>query len=158
MRRTPTRSKIIQGTFRKDRSNFDEPQPEPPQELEAPKWLDQYGRECWDGHVPELVKTGVLTSVDMFLFAAVCERWSTYRRAVDETKTNLTHQTKSNGECSKPEISIAKAMFDQFRQGLAEFGCSPSSRGKVKAVPPKDDNPFEKYRKRKSKGVARFLG
>jgi P27 family predicted phage terminase small subunit len=160
MRRTPTASKILRGTFRKDRVNLDEPQPEPPNELEAPAWLDDYGRECWDAHVPQLVKISVLTSLDMFLFAAICERWSVYRRATDKLKPEFTHQTESNGECAKPQVAIAKTAFDSFRQGLAEFGCSPASRSKVKAVSPNDDDPFEKYRSSKMppKGAGRFLG
>jgi P27 family predicted phage terminase small subunit len=159
MRRTPTASKILSGTFRRDRVNLDEPPPEPPKDLAAPAWLDDYGRECWDAHVPQLVKISVLTSLDMFLFAAICERWSVYRRAIDELKTDFTHQTESNGECAKPQIAIAKTAFDSFRQGLAEFGCSPVSRSKVKTAPPNDDDPFEKYRNSKlqPKGARRFL-
>lgn len=158
MRRTPTATKLLQGTFRKDRQNRDEPKPEPPEELAAPAWLDEYGAECWNKYVPRLVKTGILTSLDMFLFAGVCERWSTYRRAVEETKGGLTHLTEANGECSKPQIAIAKAAFDQFRQGMAEFGCSPASRGKVKAVPPSDDDdPAARYFNDRH-SVRRFLG
>ena len=157
MRRIPTATKLLQGTLRKDRLNPDEPKPEPPEDLKARGWLDQYGRECWDKYVPRLVRTGILTSLDMLLFAGVCERWSTYRRAIDNTKDSLTHSTESNVECSKPQIAIAKAAFDQFRQGMAEFGCSPASRGKVKAIPPSAEDPFEKYRNKKSKSVRSFL-
>jgi P27 family predicted phage terminase small subunit len=154
--RKPTPAKILSGTFRKDRENPDEPKPEPPEELKAPEWLDEYGRECWDKYVPRLVKTGILTSIDMLLFAGLCERWSTYRRAIDDTKINLTHSTESNGECAKPQVAIAKLAFDQFCRGMAEFGCSPASRGKVKAVPPTDDDPVEKFFNRGSK-IRRFL-
>ena len=31
-------------------------------------------RECWNKHVPRLVKTGILTYPDTFLFTGVCER------------------------------------------------------------------------------------
>jgi P27 family predicted phage terminase small subunit len=156
MRRTPTATKVLRGTFRKDRENPAEPKPEPPEDLKAPEWLDRYGRECWNKYVPRLVKTGILTSLDMLLFAGVCERWSTYRRAIDETKKNLTHSTESNGECAKPQVAIAKAAFDQFCRGMAEFGCSPASRGKVKAVLPRDDDPAAKYFDRGAK-IRSFL-
>ena len=155
--RKPTAAKLIQGTFRKDRANPDEPKPEVPKELEAPAWLDEYGRECWAAHVPVLLKLGVLSCVDVFYFGAICERWSTYRRALDDLKDNLTHETEANGECAKPQVAIAKAAFDSFRQGLEQFGCSPATRGKVKAVPQTDDDPFEKYRNKKSKSVRSFL-
>ena len=156
MRRTPTATKILRGTFRKDR-NPNEPQPEPPEDLKAPEWLDDYAQECWNKYVPRLVAIGILTSLDVLLFSGVCERWSLYRRAIDDTKTSLTHLTESNDECSKPQGAIAKAAFDQFRQGMAEFGCSPASRGKVKAVKRVEDDPFERFRHHEPKGLSRFL-
>ena len=72
-------------------------------------------------------------------------------------KESLIHETEANGRCAKPELATAKAAFDQFCRGMMEFGCLPASRGKVKAVPPSADDPFEKYRTRKSKGLSRFL-
>jgi P27 family predicted phage terminase small subunit len=156
--RTPTPAKILHGTFRRDRANRNEPQPEAPKELKAHEWLDNYGRDCWGAHVPELVRLGVLTSLDVLLFAGVCERWSTYRRAVDDSKKTLTHRTKANGTCSKPQVAIAKAAFDSFRQGLEQFGCSPATRAKVSATPPADDDPFAAFRAKKPQfGARRFL-
>ena len=153
--RKPTPAKILHGTFRKDRANPNEPQPEAPKELEAPEWLDEYGRECWKAHIPQLARTGIPTSLDMFLFAGVCERWSTYRRAVEDLKGSLVHDTEANGQCSKPQVAIAKAAFDSFRQGLEQFGCSPASRGKVSASR-NDDDPVAGYMKQKP-SVRRFL-
>src|SRR5688572_3305386 len=153
--RKPTPAKILQGTFRKDRENPDEPKPDLVKNLNAPTWLDQYGRECWDHYVPKLIKTGILTSIDVFLFAAVCERWSTFRRAADELQKGLTHYSESNGNCAKPEAAIAKVAYADFKQGLEQFGCSPASRGKVKAVLPEKDDPVANYRDRR--GASRFL-
>lgn len=156
--RKPTPTKILHGTFRKDRHKAQEPQPEAPQTVDPPAWLDDYGRECWQAHVPQLLSLGVLSSIDVFYFAAVCERWSVYRKAVDDLKNGLTQVTEANGECSKPTVSIAKDAFNSFGAGLAEFGCSPATRSKVSAVKPRADDPFAQYRARKSKtGVARFL-
>src|SRR6185503_2614702 len=118
----PAVIKRLQGTFRKDRQNPDQPKPDPLKIAPAPEWLDQYGRECWEAHVPHLLNNRLLTSLGIYMFAAVCERWSTYRRAVDDLKNGLTHMTDSNGLCSRPEVAIAKQAFNDFRQGLQEFG------------------------------------
>ena len=157
--RKPTAAKMLHGTFSKDRANPNEPQPDAPEKLEAPAWLNEYGRECWDAHVPTLAKLRLLTSLDLFLFSAVCERWSIYRRAVDDLKDGLTHTTEANGECGKPQVSIAKAAFESFRQGLEQFGCSPASRGKVTATRPPDDDPVAKYffDEKSKTGAAKFL-
>jgi len=132
--------KRLQGTFRKDRENPDQPKPDPLKIAPAPEWLDQYGRECWEAHVPHLLNNRLLTSLGIYMFAAVCERWSTYRRAVDDLKTGLTHMTDSNGLCSRPEVAIAKQAFNDFRQGLQEFGCTPATCGKVTAAKLDDDD------------------
>jgi P27 family predicted phage terminase small subunit len=138
--------KRLQGTFRKDRQNPNEPKLEPLEVAPAPEWLDEYGRQCWEAHVPQLLNNRLLTSLGLFLFAAVCERWSTYRRATDELKTTLTHQTDSNGTCSKPQVAIAKQAFADFRQGLQEFGCTPATCGKVTAAKIEyDDDPAAEF-------------
>lgn len=158
-RRKPTQAKILHGTFRQDRANLNEPRPEPLKDLEPPAWLDGYAQECWKAHVPWLLKLGVITSIDVSLFAAVCERWSTYRRACDDLKDGLTHTTTANGECAKPQVAIAKAAFDSFKSGLQEFGCSPATRGKVSAARPPDDDPVAAYffEGKPKTGAARFL-
>lgn len=92
--RTPTPAKILHGTFRRDRANPNEQQPEAPMELKAPEWLDNYGGDCWDAHVPQLVKISVLTSLDMLLFGAVCEKWSTYRRAGFERRSHSRYRSE----------------------------------------------------------------
>jgi P27 family predicted phage terminase small subunit len=110
--------KVLQGTFRNDRANPDEPKPEIPDVLNAPAWLDDYGREAWDKLVPQLVKLGLFTSLDLLFFAMICADYSVFRRATDCTKGKLTHDTGANGRCALPEIAIARAAFDRVRQGL----------------------------------------
>ena len=138
--RKPAIIKQLHGTYRADRENANQPQPDPLKTAPVPEWLDDYGRECWSAHVPHLLKNRLLTPLGTFLFAAVCERWSTYRHAIDELKIGLTHETESNGTCSRPQVAIAKAAFNDFRQGLQEFGCTPATCGKVTAAKPDDDD------------------
>jgi P27 family predicted phage terminase small subunit len=144
--RTPAVIKQLRGTIRKDRTNPDEPQPKPLETAEVPAWLDDYGRECWNAHVPHLLKNRLLTPLGTFLFAAVCERWSTFRRAVDEQRSGPTHETESNGTCAKPQVAIAKAAYNDFLKGLQEFGCTPATCGKVTAAKPDDDDdPLKRF-------------
>src|SRR5262245_48317066 len=131
---TATNIKVLQGTFRTDRMNPDEPTPDPPDVLNAPEWLDDYGREAWDKLVPQLVKLGLFTSLDLLFFAMICADYSVFRRATDCTKDKLTHETEANGRCALPEIAIARAAFDRVRQGLEPFGAiGPGSRSRLKA-------------------------
>ncbi|SRR6266542_2374619 len=158
--RKPAVIKQLHGTFRRDRENRNEPQPEPLKIAPAPEWLDEYGRQCWEAHIPALLKNRLLTPLGLYLFAAVCERWSTFRRATDESKTGLTHETDSNGLCARPEIGIAKAAFNDFLKGLQEFGCTPATSGKVTAAPVyDDDDPAARFFNEldRDRGSKRFL-
>lgn len=142
----PAVIKQLHGTFRADRANPHEARPEPLKTVEPPEWLDDYGRECWNAHVPALMRHRLLTPLGVQFFAMACERWSTYRRAVDELKSSLTHTTEANGHCSRPEVAIAKSAFDDFRKAILEFGMTPGSVGKVQAAPiPDDDDPAAKF-------------
>ena len=93
--------------------------------------------------VPQFVKTDS-NILDMFLFACVCERLSTYRRSVEAMKDGLRIQQKPMG-LQQTAGRYYQGAFDQFRQGMEQFGCSPASRGKIKAVPLKRDDPFSQY-------------
>jgi len=155
----PTTMKLLQGTFRNDRANPDEPKPDIPEVLNAPDWLDAYGREAWDKLVPQLAKSGLFTSLDLLFFAMICADYSVFRRATDCTKDKLTHDTGANGRCALPEIAIARAAFDRVRQGLEPFGAiGPGSRSRLR-VQPEENDPIENFRSRlnKLKGAKRFL-
>src|SRR5262249_51386707 len=132
----PSTMKLLQGTFRNDRANPDEPKPEIPEILNAPDCLDAYGREAWEKLVPQLPKLRLFTSLDLLFVAMICADYSVFRRATDGTKENLTHKTEANGRCALPEIAIARAAFDRVRQGLEPFGATgPGSRSRLKAQP-----------------------
>ncbi len=152
--RKPTTVHKLTGTFRKDRHNENEPQPEQPEKLEPPEWLDDFGRECWQTLTPHLLRLGLLTSVDLPLFAALCERYAMYRRAVDALTNQLT-QITANGECARPQVAIAKTAFDQLKSALQEFGLSPASRSKAVATKAPEDDPIAQYQRKN--GVHRFL-
>ena len=64
---------------------------------------------------------------------------------MDAYKKTLTHETEANGVCARPELAVAKSALEQFHRIMSECGCLPASRGKVKAVPPTDNDPAAKY-------------
>jgi P27 family predicted phage terminase small subunit len=48
-------------------------------------------------------------------------------------------------------LSIANRCFDQLRAMLTEFGMTPSSRSRISAFPPQEeeDDPFEEFLRRR---------
>jgi P27 family predicted phage terminase small subunit len=142
MRKKPTALKKIDGTFRKDRANRSEPKPKPAASLEPPIELDEHGRKFWDYHAPKLKEQNLLTELDTFSLAQACEWWSIHQRALADLRQGLTHTTDSNGECSKPQVSVAKQAFACVRAIMLGFGLDPQSRSKISVPPPKEKDPI----------------
>lgn len=115
-----------------------------------PEWLDENGAAMWRRVAPKLSAQRVLTEVDVELFAAGCDQWSVYRRAVASIRayeaaaalpgamageTGLVGRSPANGMAARPEVAVARAALKEFRAIMAEFGIGAASRSKV-ALPP----------------------
>ena len=142
MRRIPTSLKKIRGTYRKDRARS-EPKPAQPENLEPPIELDAHGQAFWNYHAEKLQQLGLLTECDVHSLAVGCEWWSVHQRALEAVKSELTHSTEANGECSKPEIAIAKQAFTNLRTIMISFGLDPQSRGKLHVERPEQPDEIE---------------
>ena len=107
----PSQLKLLEGN-RGHRTIKNNPKPEKPYELpKAPDWLDEIGKEEWNDKGKRLFVLGMLTTVDLSLFAGMCDNWSKYRKAT-ERLDRMTY-------------------FKEYRMCCELFGMSPSSRAKL---------------------------
>ncbi len=107
----PTELKLLEGN-RGHRKIKDNPKPEKPYEFpDPPDWLDEIGKEEWEDKGKRLFALGMLTTVDLALFAGQCDNWSKYRKAT-ERLDRMTY-------------------FKEYRMCCELFGMSPSSRSKL---------------------------
>jgi len=129
----PTRIKEIEGNPGKRALNRREPRPEsalPP----CPGHLDEEAKAEWGRISPELVRLGLLASIDRAALAAYCQAWS---RWVD-AETNLRKygaviKTPKGYPIQNPYLGIANTAIDLMRKFLTEFGMTPSSRSRISA-------------------------
>jgi P27 family predicted phage terminase small subunit len=140
----PTKLKILAGT-RPARINQNEPTPAPTRP-EIPEHLDALARAEWERLCPILERMGVLTEADGAALTVYCECYSKWLRArgdiqkrgllieVARTVTSkrgatieTTGQVKAN-----PAVMIEIQMARLMKEILVEFGCTPSSRSRVK--------------------------
>ena len=105
----PTALKLLDGT-RADRINRNEPAM-PPASIEPCDWLDEAAREHWGELAPVLPSAGLLTAGDRQALALLCEAFSRFR--------------------FNPADDKARGLY---RRMLVEFGCTPSSRSRVKTT------------------------
>lgn len=142
----PTALKIIEGNPGRRPLNHDEPKPS----LGAPKcptWLDLEAKREWRRIVPELDRIGLLTKVDGTALAGYCQAYSRWREAEEVlSRDGLTFSTPNGYVQQRPEVAIAQKYLTIVKTFCAEFGLTPSARGRM-TVPDKgngeEESPFD---------------
>jgi P27 family predicted phage terminase small subunit len=118
--RIPTQTKIIRGTFRKDRTAANEPRPERVVEVSRPpSYLSKYAKKLWKKLAGELVEKGILTVLDLPALEVCCEAYGQFREAQEivfkvivdpETRKRcrqtLTEYMKGRSSHSAPEYTL----------------------------------------------------
>lgn len=153
-KKKPTKQKIIQGTFRKDRAPKHEPDPTPVSEVpKPPSTLNNAGKKLWKSLAQELVDKGLLTVVDIPALEVCCYNYGMYvdlsksiRRMVDREDGTRKRQTIAeylNGKNSQitPELTAMFKLFNIFKSYLIEFGLTPAARAKIDLPEPKPKEP-----------------
>lgn len=137
----PTATKILEGTFRKDRAAKNEPKPAAATPS-CPAWLNTEARREWRRIVPLLEQLNLLTKVDRSALAGYCQAYSRWRQAERILDAEgLTMDFLSNNGASysqaRPEVAIAQQSAKLMKTFLAEFGLTPASRTRI-SVPVKE--------------------
>ena len=143
----PTELKLIEGNPGKRPLPENEPKPEPIAP-KCPTWLHKDAKKEWKRIAPQLEKLGLLTQVDMAALAGYCESWAQYKRSIEFIhKHGEVYPIKDDEGRVKylqqvPQVSIANKALQQVRAFCAEFGLTPSARGRM-VVPGADDKEDE---------------
>ena len=139
-----TAGKLLTGTFRPDRAG-NEPQPRRADKPPAPPdFLDSYAKRTWRRLAPELHSIGLLTEADRESFGCYCVAWSQLRAARKAIDTHgLTVPTEKGNVIQNPAVGTANRSMDILRAFANEFGCTPSSRGRMDVGERPKANPLE---------------
>lgn len=136
----PTETKVLEGTFRKDRAKKHEPKPELATPS-CPNWLNTEAKREWRRIVPLLESLNLLTKVDRSALAGYCQaysRWREAERILDDEGLTMEYETKAGDVIyqARPEVAIAQQSAKLMKSFLAEFGLTPASRTRINAPPP----------------------
>ena len=132
----PSALKLIEGNPGKRPLPENEPKPEPIAP-KCPTWLHKDAKKEWKRIAPQLERLGLLTQVDMAALAGYCESWAQYKRAIEFIhKHGEVYPIKDDEGRVKylqqvPQVSIANKALQQVRAFCAEFGLTPSARGRM---------------------------
>jgi P27 family predicted phage terminase small subunit len=146
----PTKLKVVRSTLRNGRANAHEPAL-PVEIPRCPAHLGAEAKREWKRISVDLAGCGLLTRIDRAALALYCEAWG---RWVDAEKALRTYgvmvKAPSGFPMQSPYLAIANKAMEQIRALLSEFGMSPSSRTRVHAIPPpNEDNALEALRRRR---------
>jgi P27 family predicted phage terminase small subunit len=122
-----------------------EPEPEISAEIpDPPVYLTGYAADEWWTIAPQLHRLGLLTTVDLTMFAAYCDAYMQWRlaseamarmRVNDPVMSGLIIKTK-NGEAEhNPLVSIARKAAGDMLRYASEFGLTPCARTRISQGP-----------------------
>ena len=138
----PTELKKLAGNPGKRPLNELEPQPGSAN-LNVPRGrLPKEGQRVWKQLAKPLEEMGVLTEVDLIAFEMLCLHYATARQAADIlNKLGLFVKDKNdpNEPRKNPAAQIFRDNSKHLLSYLAEFGLTPSSRVRIKAIEKVDD-------------------
>ena len=122
-------------------------------EPEPPAYLGDEARAEWGRMVEVLRALGVLSRTDGQALALYCTLHARLVRAeADVAENGLREATEKGGDKPNPAVVMADRAIRQMAALLAEFGLTPSSRGRVKGTTPKAEDRLGTFIGRKRKG------
>jgi P27 family predicted phage terminase small subunit len=133
-------------------------EPRPPEKMpRCPSHLDDFARREWRRAAKILGPIGLLTEIDMMIFAAYCEaysRWVYANTKAAETGMVYVEGAKKDPSTGKmvggiprlnPYLRIAREAYDQMIKAGMQIGMSPVSRATLKVEKPAQADPREAF-------------
>lgn len=135
--RKPTAIRLLEGNRSKTPLPQNEPKPAPIAP-ECPKWLLAEAKKEWQRLCPELEAMGLLTRIDMAVFAAYCQSYARWKQA----EAAMGRAVKKGAEPNGWE-NAARQRQKEMVACAKEFGFTPVSRTKVSVSKQAEDDEFE---------------
>ena len=142
----PTAVKELNGNPGHRTLNKSEPQPPRSSRVPAPpEHLTGEAKKKWQKLAGQLHRMGVLTEVDQDALARYCVTYQRWIRAEKELAKNgdILKTTKGN-YVQSPWLAVSNRSLMLLNSLASEFGITPSSRTRVKANPPEEEEKLEK--------------
>jgi P27 family predicted phage terminase small subunit len=125
--------KKLEGTFRKDRSTADSVKfvaiTKTP---DAPDSFDDVATEVWNTICGELIKLGILQSIDIYQLQIICNEMSIYWKCINEIGSDFTIDTGTGSKKVNPLYTVATQSLNNANRLAAQYGFTPAARMKLK--------------------------
>lgn len=150
---TPTKLKVLQGTYRPTRDQFGEEAERGIQRLKPgdppPRWLrGAHQIKAWREFVSTLGELEIVTVGDVYSVAMLCDAFGRFLTARDIILAEGEIIDGPRGPMSHPAYRHMVESWNQVKGMMIEFGLTPAARSRVTKVGGEDnEDPFEKWNK-----------
>ena len=126
--------------------NDQEPHPDTSPPV-CPTWLDDEAKAKWAMLAPELIRLGILTSVDGDALAAYCQAYAEFKLSTETLQAEgRTKATETGYLTPHPAVAQQRSAWTTMKMYSAMFGLDPSSRSRIKIKGTKDEkDPFDAF-------------
>lgn len=127
-------------------------EPTPPEKMPpCPRHLDALARKEWRRAGRILQSIGLLTEIDMMIFAAYCDSYSRWIQAtLKMQELGMVYKRADGSPGINPYVKIGREAYDQMIKAGVLLGLSPSSRASLKVEKPRQQSKAEAFRARKN--------
>lgn len=135
-KRKPTAMRKLSGISSK-RTAVWEPRPNRDGGIYAPKTISDRAQRVWPHVTKMLAQMDVLTSADVLALEQLCEAYADKLEARTELRMKGMFYKSGNGMMrANPAMALIDDADRRIWKWLTEFGCTPSSRTKVRTIKP----------------------
>lgn len=140
---TPTAIKELEGNPGKRKLNEREPRPVR-KAPSCPRWLEPEARKEWKRLAKKMETLGILTEIDMGVFAGYCQAYARWKEAEEFISRHGTIVKTPSGYWQQvPQVSIAQTYLKIMQRSAEQFGLTPSARSRIVAEPVGNENDDE---------------
>lgn len=129
----PAQSKVIAGNFRGDRDTHG---PKVAIQLPpCPSWLPPAAKKHWQQIGEELLQAGLISAVDVDVFAAHCDTAVKFAAVTRKLKgiEEMLDKTPQAYLVQSALFTIRSKLLEQLVKTAREFGLTPAARSSMKA-------------------------
>jgi P27 family predicted phage terminase small subunit len=126
----------------------------PPEKMPpCPKHLDAGARKEWRRAGRILKAIGLLSEIDLAVFAGYCQAYSTWKQASEAiAREGMMDRDRFGLPIVNPHYRIANTAWDQMIKAGREIGMSPSARASIKVPAKQPEDELESFLARRTNG------
>jgi len=99
--------------------------------LKCPIWLNEEAKKEWERVFTLLEKLGLISDIDMTIFAMYCQNYARWKQAETELNEENLKVMGRTGYIVNPLVKISQTYQTRLKISIEKLGLSPSDRANL---------------------------